>query len=157
MPLSWSCKSFEQLAVAELYACLRLRAEVFVIEQQCLFPDLDGLDQQALHLMAWDGRVVGQMQLAAYARLLPPGLKATAPVISRVVNAPKFRGQGIGHELNRQALQHCERLWPGQGITLFAQAHLQHFYARAGFAPVGEPFDEDGILHQEMRIHPKES
>jgi len=152
MALSWVCERFAQLGVERLYACLRLRADVFVIEQQCLFPDLDGLDAQALHLMAWDGE-----QLAAYARLLPPGLKAAAPVISRVVIAPSQRGRGIGHELNREALRHCERHWPDQGVTLFAQAHLQAFYAQAGFAPVGAPFDEDGILHQEMRIHPKES
>jgi len=147
--LDWQCQPFAQLTPAQLYSILRLRAEVFVIEQQCIYLDPDGLDTQALHLGAWAGE-----QLMAYARLLPPGARAPDPVISRVITAPAARGTGLGHQLNRHALQQMAQAWPGQGVTLFAQAHLQAFYAQAGFVGVGDEFDEDGIPHREMRSPP---
>jgi ElaA protein len=148
--LSWSCERFEQLSVTRLYALLRLRSEVFVVEQNCAFLDPDGLDAGALHLGAWRDDV-----LLAYARLLAPGVKAAAPVISRVITAPAARGTGIGHLLNAQAVLACERLWPQQGITLFAQSHLQAFYGRSGFVGLGEDFIEDGIPHREMHKEAK--
>ncbi len=149
MSLSWTCEPFEQLSAARLYALLRLRSEVFVLEQNCVFLDTDGLDQAALHLCAWQ-----QGTLVAYARLLAPGVKAPAPVISRVITAPAARGSGIGHQLNAQAVAAIEQHWPKQGITLFAQAHLQAFYGRAGFVGVGEEIIEDGIPHREMHKEP---
>ncbi len=144
-PVEWVCSAFDDLTPAQLYAILQLRAEVFVIEQQCVYLDPDGLDQQALHLGAWQGE-----RLIAYARLLAPGVKAPSPVISRVITAPAARGEGLGHRLNQQAVAHVGAHWPKLGITLFAQAHLQAFYARAGFIGVGEEFIEDGIPHREM-------
>ena len=143
--MNWQCSDFDALTPRQLYELLRLRAEVFIVEQACVFQDIDGLDPGAHHLLAWEGE-----QLRACARLLAPGVKAPAPVISRVITAPAARGTGLGHELAAQAVAHCERLWPGQGITLFAQAHLQGYYGRAGFVGVGEEFIEDGIPHREM-------
>lgn len=143
--MNWLCLPFAGLTTAQLYALLRLRSEVFVLEQACVFLDADGLDLDAWHLMAWDGD-----RLLAYARLLAPGVKADAPVIGRVITAAAARGTGLGHGLAAQAVRHCEGLWPGQGITLFAQSQLQTFYARAGFVAVGEDFIEDGIPHREM-------
>jgi ElaA protein len=143
--MNWLCLPFDELSPRQLYALLRLRSQVFVVEQACVFEDIDGLDLEAAQLMGWDGG-----QLLAYARLLKPGVKAAQPVISRVITAPAARGTGLGHELAAQAVRHCERLWAGQGITLFAQAHLQAYYGRAGFVGVGEEFIEDGIPHREM-------
>ena len=151
MPLTWTCEGFEQLGAVRLYALLRLRSEVFVVEQNCAFLDLDGLDEGALHLAAWRGA-----EPVAYARLLAPGVKAPTPTISRVITAPSARGTGLGHELNAQALAACERLWPQRSLTLFAQAHLQGFYSRAGFVGVGEEFMEDGIPHREMQKEAKQ-
>lgn len=146
----WSCQPFDDLGPRALYALLALRAEVFVVEQQCVFQDMDGLDLPAWHLMGWaeDGR------LAACARLLPAGVKAPEVVIGRVVTAPWARGAGQGHALMREALAHCERLWPGEPITLHAQARLQAFYRQHGFNPAGPPYIEDGIPHMAMNNRP---
>ena len=145
--MRWTCVPFAELSVDQLYDVLALRSEVFVVEQNCVFQDIDGLDRQTWHLQGRgdDGR------LQAYARLIPPGLKAADALIGRVVTAPAARGSGTGRGLMAQALVECERLWPGHAITLHAQAHLERFYAGFGFVPVGEPYMEDGILHQEMR------
>lgn len=141
----WTCEPFAQLGVERLYALLKLRGEVFVVEQRCFYGDADGFDPQCLHLAAWQGE-----QPLAYARLVPPGVKAEAPCIGRVLTAPAQRGTGLGHELTRRAVRACEGHWPGPGITLFAQAHLRGFYERHGFVPDGDVFDEDGIPHQRM-------
>lgn len=146
MALTWTCKPFEALNAVELYQALQLRAEVFVIEQQCIYLDPDGLDLQAWHLM---GR--SEAGLLAYLRLLPPGQKAAEPVIGRVVTAPAARGSGLGHQLLAQALVECEKLWPGRALFLSAQAHLQSFYGGLGFVPVSEQYVEDGIAHVDMR------
>ncbi len=144
--LRWTCQPFDALTAREVYALLQLRSEVFVVEQQCVFQDMDGLDLPGQHLLGWaaDGR------LAACARLLPPGVKADDVVIGRVITAPWARGQGQGHALMREAVSHCERLWPGLPITLHAQARLEAYYGQHGFHTVSEPYIEDGIPHLEM-------
>lgn len=144
--LRWTCQPFDELAGRTVYALLALRAEVFVVEQQCIFQDMDGLDLQAWHLLGWteDGRLGG------CARLLPAGIKAPEVVIGRVITAPWARGGGQGHALMREALAHCQRLWPDQPVTLHAQARLEAFYRQHGFRSVGEPYIEDGIPHIEM-------
>jgi ElaA protein len=145
--MHWTCVPFSELSVEHLYDVLALRSEVFVVEQQCVFLDIDGLDRQTWHLLGHgdDGR------LLAYARLIPPGLKAPDALIGRVVTSPAARGGGTGRQLMAEALAQCGRLWPTHSITLHAQAHLERFYASFGFAPVGEQYMEDGIPHQEMQ------
>ncbi|MBH9553156.1 GNAT family N-acetyltransferase [Inhella gelatinilytica] len=146
LTLHWTCQPFAQLTVHALYAALRLRAEVFILEQHCLYADVDGHDPQAQHLLGWQGET-----LVAYARLFAPGDKVSgAACIGRVVTAAPARGQGLGHELMRHAVAACSRLWPGQPMVLFAQAHLKGYYAAHGFAEVGPEFVEDGIPHVEM-------
>jgi ElaA protein len=144
--MRWTCVPFNELALQQLYDVLALRSEVFVVEQNCVFLDIDGLDRQTWHLLGdGDG-------LKAYARLLPPGMKSpTDAVIGRVVTSPTARGGGTGRALMAESVANCERLWPGHAITLHAQAHLERFYASFGFVPVGEPYIEDGIAHVEMR------
>ena len=146
--MRWTCLPFAELGVERLYDALALRSEVFVVEQNCVFLDIDGLDRQTLHLLGEgdDGR------LRAYARLIPPGLKGEDALIGRVVTSPAARGSGAGRALMTEALAHCQQRWPGQAITLHAQAHLENFYAGYGFQPVGTPYIEDGIPHIEMRL-----
>ena len=145
--MDWLCRRFDELGVQQLYDVLALRSQVFVVEQNCVFLDIDGLDTKTWHLLGSgdDGA------LKAYARLIPPGVKAPDALIGRVVTSPTARGGGTGRALMTEAVRQCERLWPGHAITLHAQAHLQGFYAGFGFAPVGEQYMEDGIPHQEMR------
>jgi ElaA protein len=147
--LSWTCVPFAALQVQQLYDALALRSEVFVVEQQCLFLDIDGIDPKGWHLLGHDDAG----QLVAYARLLPPGVKAPEVVIGRVVTSPAARGSGAGQALMREAGLQCERLWPGHAVMLNAQARLERFYQGHGYVTVSEPYDEDGIDHIEMRKH----
>lgn len=139
-----------------LYSLMRLRSAVFVVEQNCVFLEMDGLDPRCEHLLAIDdddGEAVGCL------RLVPPGLKrphspapaATCPVLGRLVTARSVRGSGLGRRLMLAGLARCESRWPGRSIQLSAQQHLQSFYASLGFEPLREPYDEDGILHLDMR------
>ncbi|WP_395790625.1 GNAT family N-acetyltransferase [Aquimonas sp.] len=147
-PLEFSCLPFEALDPYRLYTLLRLRVDVFVVEQSCAYPDLDGHDHApgVRHLL---GERAGQ--LLAAARLLPPGLSFDTPAIGRVVVAASARGLGLAHLLMRTAIAQCEQLWPGQDQNLSAQAHLQGFYAAHGFVACSEPYLEDGIPHVGMR------
>ena len=146
--VAWSCLPFEALDVHRLYAVMRLRVDVFIVEQNCPYADLDGRDAQAgvCHLL---GEREGQLQ--AYARLLPPGLGFDTPAIGRVIVSASARGSGLAHALMREAIARCETLWPDQPITLGAQAHLQSFYAAHGFEVCSEGYLEDGIPHVDMR------
>ncbi len=132
----------------ELYAALRLRSAIFVVEQNCVFNDLDGLDPHCEHLcgLAPDG------SLLAYARLLPPGLKYAEPSIGRVVVAETARGIQLGRALMHESIAGCRARYPGQAIRIGAQQRLQSFYASLGFVPSGEPYLEDGILHLDMLL-----
>jgi ElaA protein len=148
MTVDWICKHHSDLGKEQLYAILQLRAQVFVVEQQCAYQDVDGQDLEGdtCHLMAWDGN-----QLVAYLRLLDPELQGGDVVIGRVIIAPHARGAGLGHELMDQALKQIEERWPETPIYLSAQTHLQGYYGRYGFVVTGEEFFEDGIPHIGMR------
>ena len=143
--MHWTWARFEELGVDALYDALALRCRVFILEQGP-YLDPDGLDRQAFHLLGRDD--AGALQ--AYLRVVDPGAKYPEPSIGRVITAPEVRGQGLGWVLMRQGLARCARAWPGQGIRISAQAHLQPFYGALGFHAVGSPYGEDGIPHLQM-------
>lgn len=146
--LRWQALRFRELDLDTLYAVLKLRAEVFVVEQNCAYLDPDDKDRHpdALHLL---GLATGGA-LAAYLRILPAGLSYPEPSIGRVLTAPGHRGHGLGDPLLREALGEIERRWPGADVRIGAQAHLRAYYGRHGFAPASEPYIEDGIPHIDM-------
>lgn len=145
--LHWIEKDFTSLTPDELYAIARLRVAVFVLEQQCFYEDLDGKDQVSLHLMGFDK---ASSDLAAYSRIVPPGISFVEPSIGRVITAREFRGQKLGGELMERSITLTRETYPGLPIRIGAQAHLQGFYGGLGFVPEGEIYDEDGIDHVEM-------
>lgn len=143
--LRWAVASFDALSPHLLYAILRLRSQIFVVEQQCIFLEMDGRDATAWHLTAEreDG-------LVAYARLFAPGGAGEPAVIGRVVVSFAERGTGLGRTLMERAIAECGARWAGAPIRLEAQAHLERFYASLGFAPVGDVYLEDDIPHLSM-------
>ena len=148
--LQWRCLPFHALSAETLYRLLRLRSEVFVVEQACVFLDMDGLDAQCLHVL---GEVVdqdGTPHLHASTRLVPPGVAFAEASIGRVVTAPAARGGGIGHALMAESVRLLEQLWGPQPIRIGAQAHLEGFYNRHGFVSDDKPYIEDGIPRIEM-------
>lgn len=143
--LVWRLLAFDDLRVFELYEVLRLRSEVFVLEQQCLFQDMDGFDGQAMHLLG-----VRHGELQAYARCLKAGVKFPEASFGRVLTRHSVRGSGLGHRLIDQAVTAISQLWGPQAIRIGAQVQLAGFYAQHGFEETGQPFFEDGIEHLEM-------
>ncbi|MEN9626926.1 MAG: hypothetical protein RJA10_152 [Pseudomonadota bacterium] len=146
MTLRWQWLRFERLGVDDLYDALALRERVFVVEQNCPYQDADGLDRHAWQLLGRDGAGV----LQAVLRVVDPGHKYPEPSIGRVVTAPEARGTGLGRVLMVEGVQRCLAAWPGQGIRISAQAHLQVFYGSLGFVATGQPYLEDGIPHVQM-------
>lgn len=148
MAIDWICKHHSDIGKEQLYAILRLRTEVFVVEQKCAYQEVDGQDLEGdtRHLMAWEGD-----QLLAYLRLLDPQSQGGDVVIGRVLIAPEARGRGLGHELMEHGLKYAEHYWPEVPVYLSAQAHLQGYYARHGFKVAGEEYLEDDIPHIGMR------
>lgn len=147
--IRFQTSSFSQLTNNELYAILRLRAEVFVVEQACAYLDADGKDQDCFHVLGFDGE-----QLAAYARIVPPGLSFASPAIGRVVSAKAFRGLGYGKLLMAYAMSECLRLYPETPITISAQHYLEKFYTELGFVTQSDIYLEDEIPHIEMQYRP---
>jgi len=141
----WTTKTFESLTPAELYQILRLRSEVFVVEQNCVFLDMDNKDQFSLHLMGYDAA-----NLVASARLIAPGKVYEEMSIGRVVTSPAYRKKGAGRELMHVAIKECYRLFGESPIKIGAQLYLQKFYESLGFAQTSDAYDEDGIDHIEM-------
>jgi ElaA protein len=146
MNLYWITKPFDALTLAELYALLQLRSEVFVVEQTCAFQDIDGHDQAAYHLLGY----TAAGELAAYARLFEAGRSYAQASIGRVVTAPRHRGAGLGRALLHQAIGQCEALFGAQPIKIGAQQYLLDFYQSFGFVVEGEGYLEDGIPHVHM-------
>ncbi|MFC3195034.1 GNAT family N-acetyltransferase [Marinicella sediminis] len=144
-------KSWQALTTDEVYQLLRLRSAVFVVEQNCAYQDMDGLDQLAEHLFCTDD----QQHLTGYARLLPPGSEGGSHCsIGRVVVDPSKRQQQLGRQLMQTALAHCDQLWPHVPVLISAQTYLTRFYQALGFVNTGDYYLEDMIPHQKM-IHQK--
>jgi ElaA protein len=149
MNLNWILKKFEELTPFELYQLLRLRSEVFVVEQNCVFLDMDNKDQQCWHLLGWDGDL-----LAASTRLVPPGMAYAEMSIGRVVSSPHLRGKGIGRELMLESIKAAHELFGKNNIRIGAQLYLEKFYQSLGFHTDGDVYLEDGIKHVEMLYRP---
>lgn len=145
MPLIWRWYSFADFDTPTLFQYLRLRQQVFVVEQACAYPDIDDLDLVSTHLLAWSGNV-----LVACLRLVPPGLKYAEPSLGRVIAAPELRGTGLGYTLIVAGLKGATEQYPDMNNCIGAQSHLQSFYARHGFVTVSDEYEEDGILHIDM-------
>jgi ElaA protein len=147
--IDWHFSRFADLTPFDLYDVLAARQNVFILEQTCLYPDIDGYDLEAHHLLGWRD-VDGKRQLAAYLRVLAPGAKYDEMSLGRVITTPAARGSGAGRALLDQGIAHAEALHPGHRIRIGAQQYLERFYASFGFETVSAPYDEDGIMHIDM-------
>lgn len=147
--ITWHTLLFNQLTTTELYQLLQLRVNIFVVEQNCPYEELDGKDHHTgvYHLIGKNR----DNEIVATARLLPNGVSGSSVHIGRIAIDCSARGNGLGHRLVDQALAECQRLWPNQIIDISAQAHLQNFYQQHGFKSISSPYLEDGIPHIEMR------
>jgi len=146
---SWQLARWRDLTVDELYAIVRLREAVFIIEQNCPYPDADGRDPLAWHLLGWRDGPDGK-ELAAYARIFEPGIRYREASIGRIVTAHQVRGTGLGRQLMVEALRRTEQMVPHQPIKIAAQRRLEKFYTGFGFTAISEPYEEDGIMHIDM-------
>lgn len=146
----WAWYAWQQLDPDTLYGLLKLRSDIFVVEQNCVFSEMDGLDRHCEHLVARDA----DQRVIACLRLVPPGVKADEPSIGRVVVDSAWRG-GTGRALMLRGMAACGQRHPRRGILLSSQQHLQGFYESLGFAPIGPVYLEDGIPHIDMRRPPQ--
>jgi ElaA protein len=149
MSIEWQWRRYGELAPLEIYAIFAVRQAVFVVEQNSVYLDMDGKDLDAWHLIAWSGK-----EVAAYLRLIAPGVSFVEPSLGRILTTRIARGSGLGRELVARGLEKMHELYPTLPIRIGAQAHLQKFYGSFGFAPASEPYVEDGIPHIEMRREP---
>lgn len=140
--IQWQLKLFNDLTPAELYSIMRLRGEVFVVEQNCPYVDADGKDFHSYHLMGHIGE-----DLAAYSRLVFPGISYEEVSIGRVITSGKYRGKEYGKRLMEKSIEEVERLYGKVPIRIGAQAYLKKFYEGFGFVDLNKPYLEDGIEH----------
>lgn len=147
-PMNWKIiHDFDQFEAIDLYRVLKLRQDVFIIEQDCIYDDIDTLDLVSRHILLYDHE-----SLAAYCRIVPAGKKFDAPSIGRVIVNPKYRSLGIGKKLMKKAM----KLLNGENVSrvvIEAQEHLERFYQSLGFHKRSEPYDVDGINHILMDIN----
>lgn len=144
--VKWQIKRFNELSQLELYSLLQLRSEVFVVEQNCVYQDIDGKDEKAIHLL---GETEGE--LVAYARLFKPKDYFEQASIGRVIVKPSRRDLKIGHELMDQAVKAIKTHFHETKITISAQLYLKKFYEAHGFVPTSEMYLEDDIPHIQMK------
>ena len=147
MQLKWVFKKFDELTAAELYAIIKLRNEVFVVEQNCVYQDADDKDQQSYHLAGWNGK-----NLVAYTRIIPLGISYAAASIGRVVTSPKYRKTGIGKILMQESISRTFSQFNCSEIKIGAQVYLTGFYKSLGFFKSSDEYLEDGIPHIEMTL-----
>lgn len=145
MNITFNLKPFNDLNTVELYELLKLRSEIFVVEQNCVYLDIDDKDYKAHHLF-----LLADEKLAGYTRLLPAGTSYAEVSIGRVVVSAKYRGLKLGKILMEQSIKSCHMIFPASPIRIGAQQHLTKFYNSLGFEVASDAYDEDGIMHVEM-------
>lgn len=151
--ITWQWSFFKELSRDDLFAVLKARQEVFILEQQCIYQDADELDPLSWHLI---GRLddAANRQLVAYSRVVLPGKKFAEPSIGRVLVSKTFRGRGLGRALTHETISRTMHQYPDSAIRISAQHYLEQFYSGFGFETVSAPYDEDGIAHVEMVRQP---
>lgn len=150
--VNWTLAPYEALSLNDLYDLIQARIEVFIVEQNCPYQDVDGKDRRSLHLWARNADDV----VLAYARITAPGVRFPEPSIGRVITTESGRGQGLGRELMVRAIEAIDAHYPDQPIRISAQQYLERFYSSLGFETVSEPYLEDNIPHLEMLRSPKQ-
>jgi ElaA protein len=141
-------KTFDKLTTIELHDMYALRSEVFVVEQDCVYQDIDGNDPKSIHIL---GSIEGE--LVAYARVLDQGISYAAfSSIGRIAVSPKHRAQKLGHQLVDFAIKTIQKEYANPRIKISAQAHLEKFYETHLFKAIGEAYLEDGIPHIGMLL-----
>lgn len=145
--MTWKLYRFDELTATELYEMLKLRVDVFVVEQNCPYPELDNLDQQSVHLAYRENG-----KILAYARLVPGEIKYGVPSIGRVIVDPAARGRGLSRELMNRSVDFIFTEWQPSEIRLQGQLYLKEFYQSFGFNPISDVYDEDGIPHVDMKL-----
>ncbi|WP_227430356.1 GNAT family N-acetyltransferase [Psychrobacter sp. I-STPA6b] len=161
-PYHVTLQTFTELTNHQLLQILQARCQVFIIEQQCIYQDIDGIDPQCLHISmvsSADTSDTNNHNLVAYCRIIPPALSTLStspnpviPAIGRVLVTAEHRGQGLARKLMQYAIDVCQRLYPNQPIYISAQTYLTDFYQSLGFVVQGKPYDEDGIEHIDMLL-----
>lgn len=151
MEIDFVCLPFNELDIYRLYELLKLRQEVFIVEQQCYYLDNDGKDIESFHLLGTNQ----EGKLIAYARLLPPDIAyPDYASFGRIVTAPTVRGKMLGKKLMVEVMARCANLFPSQPIKISAQSYLIRFYESFGFLKVGDEYLEDDIPHHAMVFYP---
>ena len=145
--MNFILKTFQELSNNELYEILSLRSEIFVVEQNCVYNDLDGLDNEALHLYLQEDE-----QIISYVRMFKPGTRFPYASIGRVVTKMEYRGKGLSSALMKEAIRFLQEDWQIKTIKISAQKYLQKFYESLGFKVVTEEYLEDGIPHYGMTL-----
>jgi ElaA protein len=143
--LKWEVKSWKELSIEEMEDVFTLRSEVFVVEQDCVYQDIDGKDRQAKHVLGKEGK-----ELVAYSRIFEPGGYFKEASFGRAVVKKNKRGKGLGDELVKETLKIMRSVWPKTKAKISAQTHLLAFYNKHGFKSSGEKYLEDGIPHIKM-------
>ena len=144
--MDWRWIDWAHITPDELYDALKLRQDVFISEQNCIYPDMDDKDQHSLHLLARNDTGT----LTACLRIVPPGVRYVEPSIGRLVVRPSARRRGLAREMMLEAIKKCAELYPRRTVRIQAQQYLEAFYKSLGFVTVTPPYDEDGIMHVEM-------
>ncbi len=140
--MDWFYKTYKELTKDELYALLRLRAEVFVVEQDCPYQDVDNKDQKAIHVFA-----ANDTEIFAYARIFRAGDYFKETAIGRVTTNQFYRGTGLGKELMKKSIHYIDENFKSRNIHISAQTHLKKYYEDFGFKQIGKGYLEDNIPH----------
>ena len=153
MEIEWKLSPFKGLSTEELYAILKLRQQVFVVEQQCIYQDCDDQDKRAYHLAGWHDKG-GSPEPIAYMRIMYPDKRSKLISLGRVLTHPNFRGKGFGKEIMARCLLNIEELYPESPVCISAQKYLTLFYESFGFRVSSDSYEEDGIPHIGMTRNP---
>ncbi|RLA03873.1 MAG: GNAT family N-acetyltransferase [Gammaproteobacteria bacterium] len=143
LDVNWIWSQFQDLSNDQLYQLLKLRQDVFILEQQCFYPDMDDLDSDCIHLLGYQNN-----ELVAYLRLIPAEFHDSGNIaLGRIIAKSTQRGSGLGKAMMTEAMDYLQKHFPEQDVQMSAQDHLQKFYNNFGFSSVAEAYDEDGIPH----------
>lgn len=147
--ITWRWHRWDGLERDVLYAILKARVDIFVVEQACPYPEIDGLDPKAWHCIGYDGHVTDRAMLG-YARVFAPGDYYDEPAVGRVLTTEAARGRGVGRALMAECHRFCKANFGTPAVRLNGQGYLKPFYESLGYEAVRGPYDEDGIEHWEM-------